>query len=170
MKAIFNLLQIVISILAIILFLAGIVITVLGGYEFVHAFGHFSSGGDHMAGAMAIEILQSVDLFLIAVVLYVFSLGLLILFNNKPEQVLTVNLPNWLRVENFMQLKVILWEAILTTLVISHLAGIARIRMAGGTLSEKSLIVPASILLIALALYFLKKGETHTADHAGKTD
>ena len=60
-----------------------------------------------------------------------------------------------------MQLKSILWEAILTTLVIAFLTGIARKKINGELVDTEMLILPAGILMIALSLYFLKKGEPH---------
>ena len=58
-------------------------------------------------------------------------------------------------------LKSILWEAILTTLVIAFLTSLAGKKINGEIIDLQMLIVPAGILLIALSLYFLKKGEPH---------
>ena len=148
-----------ILIIAVIIFLAGTAFTVLGAYDFVHAFTHLSGDGERSERTMAISLIKAVDLFLIAVVLFVFSLGLQVLFNHKPDNTLLQTLPRWLQVKNFMDLKVILWEAILTTLVISYLADVARIKISGGEVTEHSLLIPAAILVISISLYFLKKGE-----------
>ena len=102
---------------------------------------------------MAIGLLQSIDLFLVAIVFFVFSLGVLILFNNKPETVLPDNLPEWLKIKDFIQLKVILWEAILTTLVISYLAGLAERKLHGSELGLQNLIVPGAILLRSACIF-----------------
>lgn len=159
MKTTFGGLQVIIKIIAFLLFIAGSVLVILGGYEFGHAVTLISDAPT--ASAIAVDIIRAVDLFLIAIVLFVFSLGILILFNNKTETALPANLPQWLKVKNFMELKIILWEAILTTLVISYLAGMAKIKIAGGQPDITSLLVPGAILLIALSLYFLKRGEEH---------
>jgi len=58
-----------------------------------------------------------------------------------------------------MELKVILWEAILTTLVVSYLAGLVGSRVREETIRVDSLLIPGGILLISLSLFFLKKGE-----------
>lgn len=108
---------------------------------------------------MAVSLLRSVDLFLIAIVFFVFSMGVLALFNARKEAVFPTNFPKWLEIRNFIQLKVILWEAILTTLVVSYLAGLAEQRMQGEPLQLQHLIIPSAILLIAISLFFLKKGE-----------
>jgi len=52
-----------------------------------------------------------------------------------------------------------LWEAILTTLVVSYLAGLAEKKFDKQLISIYDLILPGAILLIALSLFFLKKGE-----------
>jgi uncharacterized membrane protein YqhA len=99
-----------------------------------------------------------VDLFLVAIVFFVLSLGILVLFNN-PDSPLPIRLPEWLRIKNFMQLKVILWEAILTTLVVAYLASLAEKEIQGEEITVQTLVVPGGIFLIALSLFFLKRGE-----------
>ncbi len=159
MKNIFSALRIFISIIALLVFAAGVVLTILGAYDFVLVFFHQGDvDSNDLAGSMAIGLLKAVDLFLIAIVFFVFSLGILVLFH-QAETPLPIKLPEWLRIKNFMQLKVILWEAILTTLVVSFLAGLAEKRIRGIETSMLNLILPAGILLIALSLFFLKKGD-----------
>src|SRR3954462_3762466 len=120
-KRIYSLLSVVITIMAFLVFGAGIVLALLGLYEWATAFTHIDENMHHIPGLIGITLLKGVDLFLLAIVFFVFSLGLLLLFNYE-EGELPMQLPKWLHVRNFMELKVILWEAILTTLVISYLA------------------------------------------------
>ena len=159
MKNLFSLLRVLISTIALIVFASGIVLTVLGGYDFIHTFTYLGDDGHNVVGMMAVSLLRSVDLFLIAIVFFVFSVGVFALFNTKEERVFPINFPKWLEIRNFIQLKVILWEAILTTLVVSYLAGLAEQRMQGEPLGPQHLIIPGAILLIAISLFFLKKGE-----------
>lgn len=157
MKKIFSALRIIVSIIALLVFAAGVTFTVLGGYDFVTAFSHWRAG--HDTGILiGINLMHAVDLFLIAIVFFVLSIGILILFNNTDETFLS-KLPEWLRIKDFLQLKVILWEAILTTLVVSYLAGLAERKIEGIEINLQSLIIPGAILLLALSLFFLKKGE-----------
>ncbi len=158
MKRIFNILKNVISVIALLVLASGLVLTVIGGYEMVMAFTHVGNEGHKAAGHIAIGLLRAIDMFLIAIVFFVFSIGVLALFHD-PETPLPVKLPEWLRIKNFVQLKVILWEAILTTLVVSYLAGTAEDKLKGIQTNIQGLIIPGVILLIALSLYFLKKGE-----------
>ena len=159
MKRIFTSLKVIIMTIAILVFVAGVILTILGGYEFVLAFYHMEVADAHQLPALiATGLLKGVDLFLLAIVLFVFALGILILFNS-PETPLPLKLPEWLHIKNFIELKVILWEAILTTLVISYLATLAENNLNKIEISIKALIVPGAIMLIALSLFFLKKGE-----------
>ena len=158
MRRLFVTLRSIIMVIALLVFTAGISITLLGIYDFIHVFTYFSDyKGDILIKMIAVGLLQAVDLFLVAIVMFVFSVGLLVLFDNKEE--IPLKLPEWLKVKNFMQLKIILWEAILTTLVISYLAGLVQAKMNGEIITVASLIIPGGILLIALSLYFLKKSE-----------
>jgi Predicted membrane protein len=158
MKAITGALRIIIGVIAWLVFAAGIVLTGLGVYDFVMVFVHLVHGGGHTTALMAIGLLHAVDAFLVAIVFFVMALGFFVLFHNG-ETPLPVRLPEWLRVKNFTQLKIILWEAILTTLVVSWLASLVEIKIGGGTYDLNSLIIPAGILLIALSLFFLKARE-----------
>jgi len=161
MKHIFNVLQVCIGIIAVLVCIAGIILTGVGGYDMVIVFVNTLDANEHHLGSLiAIGLLSAIDLFLIAIVFFVLALGIMLLFAD-PEKEFPVNLPAWLRVKNFMQLKSILWEAILTTLVIAFLTGIARKKINGEPVDTEMLILPAGILMIALSLYFLKKGEPH---------
>ena len=159
MRQTFNSLRVVIRVIAFFVFAAGVVITLLGIYDFVVTFSAIRfEDKHHLVGSLAIGMLRAVDLFLIATVFFVLSLGMLILFN-KPESTLPEKLPEWLRIKNFIQLKIILWEAVLTTLVVTWLAGLFEQKIRVGDPDIQSLIIPGGILMLAISLYFLKRGE-----------
>jgi uncharacterized membrane protein YqhA len=155
MKSLLFLLNFVIRFIAIFVFISGVVLTGLGTFDFFHSFSHFTIDATTL-GLLAVGLLKAIDLFLMAIVFFMFSIGILVLFstNGKSE-----SLPQWLRISNFTQLKVILWEAILTTLVISYLAGLVQRRLDGEDPGLTHLIIPGAILLLAISLFFLKKGE-----------
>jgi uncharacterized membrane protein YqhA len=159
MRRTFYSLRFVIGVIAVLIFGCGIILTVLGGYDLVMVFTHLGTVDKHaIVGLMAVSLLRAVDLFLIAIVFFVLSLGILMLFRTTDET-LPLKLPEWLQVKNFMQLKSILWEAILTTLVVSYLAGLVQTRIGGEEITIQSLLLPAGVFIIALSLFFLKKGE-----------
>jgi uncharacterized membrane protein YqhA len=88
-------------------------------------------------------------------VFLVLALGIGKLFFVGPKAAETMDLPSWLRVDNIAQLKVLLWETILVTLVITSLSELS----AG--LFEKvqvtALVTPTAILLLSIALFLVKK-------------
>jgi hypothetical protein len=89
-------------------------------------------------------------------VLLVLSLGIAKLFllgANTNES----NLPVWLRIDSIGELKVLLWETVLTTLLIAGLPDL----VAGlfGKLEWTVLILPVAILILAVSLYFMKKAD-----------
>ncbi len=159
MKNLYSALKAIVSVIAILIFLAGVTLTVLGGFDFVHAFTNLATADkEHFVGLTGVSLLQAIDLFLISIVLYVFALGLLMLFA-RPDEQFPIKLPEWLRIKSFIQLKMILWEAILTTLVVSYLANLVELKIDDKEIGFETLYIPGGIFLIAISLFFLKKGE-----------
>ncbi|MCC6411150.1 MAG: YqhA family protein, partial [Saprospiraceae bacterium] len=144
--------------IALFVSLSGFAFTILGAIEFVHAVSHiFNQGEEMFIQSTAIKLLQSVDMFLLSIVLYVFALGIVMLFHKNIGDELREVLPEWLQIRDFMQLKALLWEAILTTLVVSFLAYLVGIKLSGGAVTIEILVLPLSILIISTSLYLLKK-------------
>ena len=161
MKNTFNVLKAIVGIIAVLVFLAGVVLTIVGGYELTLVFSHLGSADKHhLAGVIGLGLLSAVDLFLIAIVFFVLALGIVLLFSD-PANPFPVNLPEWLRIKTFMQLKVILWETILTTLVIGYLNMVAEKRLGDEEITLDTLIIPGGILLISGSLFLLKKNDKH---------
>ena len=157
MKNMYRIQKLLISIIAFFVLAAGIALTILAAYRFIMVFSHLRSGNAHdTPGVMAIGLLHSVDLFLVAIVFFVLSIGMLVLFSD-PEHGLPLQLPKWLHVQSFVELKIILWEAILTLLVVDYIAGLAEKKISGTELTVYNLILPAAVLLISLSLFFVKK-------------
>jgi uncharacterized membrane protein YqhA len=157
MKNMYRIQKVLISIIALFVLAAGIALTGLATYHFVMVFSHIGSSEAHDAAArMAIGLLHAVDLFLVAIVFFVLSIGMQVLFIN-PEAGFPLKLPKWLHVESFVELKVILWEAILTVLVVDYIADLAEKKINGEELTIYSLILPGAVLLISLSLFFVKK-------------
>lgn len=158
MKKIIGALKVIIAIIAWLVFASGIVLTCIGIFDFAKVFVYLAQGTENTRRLIAIGLLHAVDIFLVAIVFFVLALGFFVLFDTE-ETTSPVKLPEWLRVKNFTQLKIILWEAILTTLVVSWLADLVEKEIKIETADVHSLIVPAGILIIALSLFLLKKGE-----------
>ena len=158
MKKTFAAVKVVVSAIALLVFASGVVLTLIGVYDFAIVFAHLGPGSQENIGRlMAIGLLHAVDIFLVSIVFFVLAIGILILFTDPDAPM--PKLPEWLHVKNFMELKAILWEAILTTLVVSYLAKLAEGEIEGKELTLQSLVIPGGILLIAISLFFLKRAE-----------
>ena len=95
-------------------------------------------------------ILKGLDAFMLAIIFVIFGLGIarLFLFNSASEEMI----PSWLRFKEMKGLKVLLWETILVTLVIYCL----QVLLTHKELSIELLILPGAILLLTLALFFVR--------------
>jgi len=155
----YAILKLIVNIIAGLIFVSGIVLALLGVFDFIQAFKAVAEPDhEHFVYLLAVSMLRAVDMFLLAIVLFVFSLGLVMLFSN-PDKPIPIKVPEWLRIKGFTHLKLILWEAILTTLVVSYIAGLVEKKIHGDVLSIEVLYIPGGIFLIAAGSYFLKKGD-----------
>jgi uncharacterized membrane protein YqhA len=102
-----------------------------------------------------LELLHSLDFLFVSLVLMVLGLGIAKLFLLGADSENHGNLPSWLRIESIAELKVLLWETILTTLLI---AGLSQL-IAGlfTRLEWTALLMPVAILILALSLFFMKR-------------
>jgi uncharacterized membrane protein YqhA len=119
-----------------------------------HAYGLVLRGGE-LSQRPGVELLHSLDYLLIGLVLIILAFGVAKLFLVSPSSIDKDSLPNWLHIESFTDLKVLLWETILTALLIIGLSEISTDIL--GVLEWSTLVIPGSILLLAISLYFLKK-------------
>jgi uncharacterized membrane protein YqhA len=113
--------------------------------------------GAHSGEAMrpGLELLHSLDFLLIALVLLILALGVAKLFLLPPTIATRAPLPTWLNVETFSDLKVLLWETILTALVVFGLPTLS-VELAG-RLEVTALVLPGAIMLLALGLFLMKR-------------
>lgn len=100
-----------------------------------------------------LQILKGLDAFMLAIIFIIFGLGIarLFLFNNATED----QIPSWLRFREMKGLKVLLWETILVTLVIYCL----QVLLTHKELTPDLLILPGAIMLLAVALFFMRLKE-----------
>jgi uncharacterized membrane protein YqhA len=97
-------------------------------------------------------LLKGLELFLVSMVFMIFALGMLrlfIVYHAHNEQV-----PSWLKIENFKELKVLLWETILVTLVVFTLTKVAS---DSEVLTWNALILPGVILALTGSLFLMKR-------------
>jgi uncharacterized membrane protein YqhA len=133
---------------SVIFLIVGAVKTVHGYMEFIEI--GFKPTGDVRPG---LYILGGFDAFMIAMVCLIFGLGTARIFiYDKLE---SDRIPGWLNVHNIKELKVLLWETILVTLVVLCITQVVRHTPD----SWNELVFPVFILILSLALYLKKLGE-----------
>jgi uncharacterized membrane protein YqhA len=142
-------------VVVILSFLHSLAFLFLGARSAIETYLHILGVGGAAMERPALELLHSLDFFLVSLVLLILSLGVAKLFLLPPAAPHSRRLPSWLDVETFSDLKYLLWETILTTLLIAALP----LLTAGlfGEVEWVALASPAAIFLLALSLYFMKK-------------
>jgi len=142
----------IISVAVVILFLNSAFFIVGGTIFSVKGYIEFTKNGfiPNESYNPALYILKGLDAFMLAIIFIIFGLGIarLFLFNDAPED----QIPSWLRFHEMKGLKVLLWETILVTLVIYCL----QVLLTHKELSLDLLILPGAILLLAIALFFVR--------------
>ena len=101
-----------------------------------------------------IYIAKSIDAFLLALVFFVFSIGVLELFASQQESPGLENVPAWMRVKSLSELKFLIWEAILAALVV---ASVESLVVSSHEIRWTALIVPLALLILAMGLFLAKK-------------
>ncbi len=104
----------------------------------------------HTETTPGIQLIESLDLFLLGFLFLIFSIGFSQLFFPKPSRLMNaidIITPDWLKVKSFTELKLILWDTLLTTLVIKFVSDTF---LAHGVYNWRLTIVPIGIFLIGL--------------------
>jgi uncharacterized membrane protein YqhA len=102
-----------------------------------------------------LELLHSLDFLLVSLVLIILGLGVAKLFLLPPTAEHSPSLPSWLHIDTFSDLKALLWETILTALLMVALSELTS--TLAGELTWSALVIPGAIFLLALGLYFMKR-------------
>jgi uncharacterized membrane protein YqhA len=132
--------------------LAFIVLGVVRGYEGYKLIFHGPPwSGEESPG---IYIAKSIDAFLLAMVFFVFAIGVLELFASHEESEGLAQVPAWMRVKSLSELKFLIWEAILAALVV---ASVESLIVSSHEIRWTALIVPLALLILAMGLFLAKK-------------
>jgi uncharacterized membrane protein YqhA len=113
-------------------------------------------GGEREGGRPGVHFAESVDALLFSLVMLVLALGTASLFLTRPGTEDQRNLPEWMRLKSLTELKLLLWEAILATLVVTAAANVIGALPA---LKWEHLMLPAVILVLSISYFLLKKTE-----------
>jgi uncharacterized membrane protein YqhA len=129
---------------------------------FLSQLAHFSPGAEHGPDHLVATFVASVDNFLFATVLIIFSMGLYELFISKLDPAVRKDdsRPNWLRVNSLDDLKTSLGQVILMILVVSFFEHSLSVKYDE---AMDLLLLGAGILLVSGALYL-----THVGHHDDK--
>ena len=128
----------------------------MGILESIHGLKGIFIEKDHPDERPGLIILESLDVFLVALVFLIFAIGITMLFLPKSADQLRENLPNWMNIKSFIELKLILWEAILTALIVFF---VTEVYQDEAHLSWDILLIPGSILILSLSIFVLRKSE-----------
>lgn len=116
----------------------------------------FNSVSDHLTHAdwAMISLIESIDAFLFALVLLIFAYGIYQIFITEHVIESSKQRPAWLQIKNISELKIILIEVIIVMLFVFFLK-IIFIHI--DEAKWQILVLPISIFLLSLSLYFMKK-------------
>ncbi|PSU06039.1 hypothetical protein C9J03_16250 [Photobacterium gaetbulicola] len=109
-------------------------------------------------------LIKSLDTFLVALVLFIFSHGVFTLFisDKTADEQQSTQVLKWIKTPNIGHLKNILAEVIIVILFVKFLE---LVLVNFNDLSWSILVLPASILLLSLGLKFLELGQHEQAGH-----
>ncbi len=106
--------------------------------------------------AATVPVLEAVDAFLFGIVLVIFAYGIAIGFVFNLPQDYVKTLPKWMRIEGVSQLKGILSEVVIVVLIVIFARIVVGTVDSGKSFEWSMLVLPASILMIAVALRMIE--------------
>ncbi len=135
--------------------LNALVFICMGAIKTVHGYlAFFESAPTPQSEVAAVLLLQSLDNFLVGLVLLIFAFGIYRIFVDVR---LEEDMPAWLRdVKTLRDLKLMLWEAILVIMLIFSVSYMNAHR---GQLSWTFLALPGIIFLVAVSYYLMKRAD-----------
>lgn len=134
---------------SLILFISGIFAIALGIKNLFRSFRHVFI---HQTGKPGVHLIETVDTLLFALVILILSGGIYKLFVGN--ETTFKKSPVFSRLNSFKDLKVLLWETILLTLTVWTSLSF----FLDEVFTWEQLILPACVLMLALALRILKDG------------
>lgn len=144
---------------SLIMLFKGTMLIVTGGQIFITQFTNPAMADPHQAEKIVALLVNSVDNYLFATVLLIFSMGLYELFISKidPASRTEESRPNWLNIQNLDDLKGTIGKVILMILIVSFLEKSLSIEY---STPLELLYLCVGIILVAGALFL-----THAKSH-----
>jgi uncharacterized membrane protein YqhA len=99
-----------------------------------------------------LHALEAVDMFFLALVFFIMAIGLVQLFVGEITLLRSVSF-TWLKINDFTDLKLLLWHSFLVTILVLFMTHLVRVEDPGWEI----LILPVSILLLSIGAHLVKK-------------
>jgi uncharacterized membrane protein YqhA len=106
--------------------------------------------------SVTVPVLEAVDAFLFGIVLVIFAYGIAIGFVFTLPEDFGHALPNWMKIEGVSQLKGILSEVVIVVLIVIFARIVVGTVDSGKPFEWSMIVLPASILMIAVALRMIE--------------
>jgi uncharacterized membrane protein YqhA len=136
--------------------LVGSLLMFLQGGFFLHEAWHtILAEGDAVQKQVTVPVLEAVDSFLFGIVLVIFAYGIAIGFVFTLPEGYGQRLPVWMKVGGVGQLKATLAEVVIVVLIVIFARVVVE---AQGKFEWSMLVLPASILMISVALRMIELG------------
>jgi uncharacterized membrane protein YqhA len=136
--------------------LVGSLLMFLQGGFFLHEAWHtILAEGDAVQKQVTVPVLEAVDSFLFGIVLVIFAYGIAIGFVFTLPEGYGGRLPPWMKVGGVGQLKATLAEVVIVVLIVIFARVVVE---AQGKFEWSMLVLPASILMISVALRMIELG------------
>jgi uncharacterized membrane protein YqhA len=136
--------------------LVGSLLMFLQGGFFLHEAWHtIMTEGDAVQKQVTVPVLEAVDSFLFGIVLVIFAYGIAIGFVFTLPEGYGGRLPPWMKVGGVGQLKATLAEVVIVVLIVIFARVVVE---AQGKFEWSMLVLPASILMISVALRMIELG------------
>jgi uncharacterized membrane protein YqhA len=142
--------RVIISIILLFSFLNVVAMLILNFMRAIHAYSHLFDSENTRPG---LEIMEVVDGLLLVLLLLIMNIGFMKLFLPESKWARSLDLP-WLKINSFSQLKMLLIETILTTLVIVFATTVIK---EDGKLNWNDIVLPSAIFLFALTIKSVKE-------------
>ena len=141
----------------IFLLLNALVFIVAGVNQCIHGYIAFFNAG-FIPGENSrpgIRLVEALDSFMVALVFMIFGFGIgrIFVFPDTGDE----HIPRWLQIHNLKELKILLWETILLTMVIFCVGNM----ITGDTRSWEVLLFPGVILILSFGLFLMRGKEEH---------
>ena len=136
-------------------FLNSVVFIILGVLRSIKGYFNIVEGISHKEFHNPGLILgESLDSFLIAIVFLIFAFGIYKLFVFKETD--KFEIPKWANVKNLSELKFLMWESIIITLVVMSIVNIME---SVHHLNWTNVILPTIVLILSIGYFVIKKSE-----------